>query len=76
MLYRVWNIWRRPQVQTWENKAAATFDKARAGSSAFKAAAVRAMELEVAQASGKCAAALLWDVLKYFDSVNIQLLAE
>ena len=53
------------------NDNAVAFDKARAGSSAFKAAAARALQLEIAQAIGKCAAALLWDVHKYFDSVNI-----
>ena len=70
-LFRAWSRSRRQVVQQWETDHVVIYDKARAGSSAFKAAAARALQLEIAQAVGKCAAALLWDVHKYFDSVNI-----
>lgn len=41
------------------------------GSSAYQAVAARGLALEVSKALGKTAVCILWDVRKYFDSVNI-----
>jgi hypothetical protein len=76
MLYRTWNRCRRSHIKAWEDSAAASFDMARAGSSASKAAATKAYYLETAHTNGKKAAALLWDLHKYFDSVSVQVLTD
>ena len=71
MLYRAWSRARRADVKLWESEREYGFDEARACSSAFKAAAGRAHAMEISVANGQQAAAVLWDLWKYFHTVPI-----
>jgi len=74
MVYRIWNLVRRPAVKAWEAKTAAPWDYAKPGSSAMSAALSRALADEIAQAHGQHACAVLWDFEKLFDSIYPALL--
>ena len=76
MIYRAWSRARRPEILQWSSEHTSELDKAVAGCSAFKAAAARAYSMEVAVATGKEAAAVLWDVWKFFDTVPLDGLLE
>ena len=51
-------------------------DSAAAGASAVKAAEDRAMLTELAKVEGKSSAVLLWDLQKFFDSLDVAVLFE
>ena len=74
MLYRLWTRSRRGIVAAWEAAHAQEFDAARSGSSAYLAAALRAFFLEVGRALGFKVTALLWDLEKFVDTVDLELL--
>ena len=74
VLYRIWTRTRRKQISGWERKVQVHWDKARPGSSVEVAAVVRQWKAEVAVANGLETGACLWDVAKFFDSVDVALL--
>ena len=71
MVYRCWNRIRRGHIRGWEDTQNNSYDHARAGSSAYLAAADRGLTFEISKAIGQQAAVMLWDVHKYFDSVQV-----
>ena len=72
--YRVWCRWRRPVIKQWEDGITAEWDCCRSGSSAEFAASRRLLEAELAKCSGQEVGMNLWDVEKFFDSVDFSLL--
>ena len=52
------------------------FDSALAGCSSLRAAVLRALKIENATAHGKDCAHMLWDMDKFYDSINLLVLAK
>ena len=70
MLYRIWCILRGERVKTWGKENCPAWDTASPGKSAETEACARLWLMEVAQLSGNEAAALLWDMEKFFDTIS------
>jgi hypothetical protein len=75
-LYRLLMQLDNDSMQEFENRVAYSKDSAKAGASAVDAAEDRALEAEIAAASGKQTIVLLWDIKKFFDSIDIPILFE
>ena len=71
MLYRLWSKIRRPQVREWEDKTAGPWDAAVRGSSALRAGVLGAFFDELHSLDGDKIAAMLWDMDKFYDSIDI-----
>ena len=70
MLYRIWSIIRATIVKHWAEDTVDDFDYAVAKRSALYSGAVRSWASEVAHFAGMHAGALLWDLDKFFDSID------
>jgi hypothetical protein len=73
-LYRLWNHMRLPQVKKWEANHTAEWDAATRGSSALKAACASELHLELSKLEGKHSAALLIELEKFYDNVDLEIL--
>ena len=70
MLYRLWNVMRTPGVKAWAETIVGEWDFAASGKSAMFSAAVRSWTNELGILAGKHTATILWDVDKFFDSID------
>ena len=70
IFYRIWCILRSPVIKQWARDTCPEWDYAAAGKNALTAAATHQWVNELAHASGQVAASTLWDIMKYFDSIN------
>ncbi len=68
-LFRLWQKLRAPVTKAWEQRCTESWDTARRGSSALKAAMRRAVVSEIAVLNGQEAVAVLWDLTSFFDTV-------
>ena len=75
-LYRVWAIAKAPWVWRWEAHHAMPFNMYQAGASCIDAVWVQAVRGEVAFASGKASATLLWDMINFFEDIPRDVLAK
>lgn len=75
-LYRLLMQLDNQRLDKFEKENAYRLDSAKAGASAVKAAEDRALEAELCQLQGKCGCTILWNVSKFFESINIKLLVE
>ena len=73
-LYRLLMQLDNEQMEAFEAREAFENDSAKAGASAVDAAEDRALEAEIAAAEGKHTMVLLWDIKKFFDSIDIPIL--
>ena len=71
MLYRVWLRARRPALAEWEEARAGFWDTAVKGSSALQAGLRRALLDETSVALGEAAVTFLWDMAKFYDSIDL-----
>ena len=62
------------EVAKFEKDNAFEFDSAKAGASAVTAAEDRALETELATMEGKHIMVVLWDLMKFFDTINVEIL--
>ena len=69
-LYRVWCILRRDKLRDWGSANCPHWDTATPGRSAETEACARLWLMEAASLAGKEAAALLWDLEKFFDTIS------
>ena len=69
LLYRLFNIWRTPELREWGDANVSDFDYATRGNSALSSGALRAWSNEVASISGQDSLSILWDIWKFFDSI-------
>ena len=70
-LYRLLMELDNDKVAEYERSNAFAGDSATAGASAVKAAEDRAMLAELESSEGRLTVTLLWDLKKFFDSINI-----
>ena len=70
-LYRIWCILRNGIIKQWDATNTPSWDTASPGHSAETAAGSRLWLMELAHLSGNAAAALLWDLDKFFDTINL-----
>ena len=75
-LYRLWGRVRKCQVTSWTRAGAGHWDAAVSGSSPLRAALMRQVKLEIATAQQIPWAEILWDINKFYDSVNLGVVAE
>ena len=64
------------EVAEYERINAFRGDSAKAGASAVKAAEDRALLAEFEASEGRQTVTILWDLKKFFDSINIPILVE
>ena len=76
MLYRLFNVMKSLGVKDWSRSTTKSFDYAAAGKSAVYSGAARCLLNELATLSDKEAAALLWDMDKFFDRISPTLVAQ
>ena len=76
MLYRLWTKIRRLYIIQWEISHQGPWDAAVKGSSALRAACLTLFCDEVAAYDGQYVARMLWDMEKFYDSINICKLIE
>ena len=72
--YRLLTALDNQEIAEFELAHAHANDSAKAGASAIRAAEERALECELVAEEGLQAMAILWDVMKFFDSISIYLL--
>ena len=70
IFYRIWCILRSPAIKQWARDTCPDWDYAAAGRNALTAAATHQWVNELAHASQQIAASTLWDIMKYFDSID------
>ena len=70
MLYRLWCITRSAEVKQWAAENAEPWDFATTGKSALFSGAKRCYTNELGTLSGKATASLLWDMDKFYDNVQ------
>ena len=70
LLYRLWNVLRAPEMRNWSAESVASWDYAAAGRSAIASAAIRGWANEVSIISGHESTTVLWDLHKFFDTIN------
>ena len=75
-LYRLLMELDNEEVAAYEKLNACHGNSATAGASAVSAAEDRAMAAELETAEGKKIITMLWDIKKFFDSINISVLIE
>ena len=71
-LYRIWCILRNETIKQWDVANIPPWDTASPGHSAETAAGARLWMMELAHLSGNSAAALLWDLDKFFDTIDLK----
>ena len=71
MIYRLWTKCRRPYMRSWEILRKGPWDAAVRGSSALRAAVLTAFGDEMAHYTGQEVAKILWDMEKFYDSLDI-----
>ena len=76
MLYRIWTKARKPQIAIWDINHYGPWDAAIKGSSALRAAAIISLGDEIANLNKHEKANILWDLEKFYDNINIQLLID
>ena len=76
MIYRIWCLARSPAVKSWANDNVSDYDYAAAGRSAVHSAALRSWMNELAVLSGRHVGSLLWDIEKFFDSLQPRLIIQ
>ena len=70
IFYRLWCILRSAVVKQWAADTCPAWEYASAGRSALDAATTHQWVNELAHVSGNTAAAILWDIQQYFDSIQ------
>jgi hypothetical protein len=75
-LYRLWSRVRRADVATWTRERAGHWDKAVEGSAPLRAALLRQAKLELATVQQFSWVELLWDLTKFYDFVDLQVVAD
>ena len=75
-IYRLLMELDNEEVAEYERTNAYRGDSATAGASAVRAAEDRALEAELANFEGQQTITLLWDIKKFFDSIDISKLIE
>jgi hypothetical protein len=75
-LYRLWCRIRKKVINTWEKQLHKPYDTCCKGGSALEAAANRSLHAEIAHRNGMKVVATLFDLAKFFDTVEPQPLAE
>ena len=65
-----------PKIREWDLEHGHRYDSALAGSSSLRAAVMRAVKIENAVAMDMHAGHLLWDMEKFYDSVDLIILAQ
>ena len=72
MLYRLWTKVRKPQIQQWDKTTCrGPWDAAIQGSSALRAAILTMFQDELHLLNGGEVASILWDMEKFYDSLDI-----
>ena len=71
MLYRLWAKIRKVQIQEWDIEHRGPWDAAVRGSSALRAGLLSAFGDELSSLSKEEVAAILWDMDKFYDNINI-----
>ena len=71
MVYRIWTKSRGVIETSWEEERAGFWDTAIKGSSALRAAVWRAFKDELATEGGLVAATVLWDLTKFYDTIDL-----
>ena len=74
-IYRMTIATAGAEIRKWDVRVAVAGDTAVAGRSPLRGAVGRALRLEVAKWRGRCAMLLLWDVQKFYDSIDPATLA-
>ena len=74
--YRIVMAMQKNIVREWDKKVGSRYDSAMQGSSPKIAAAIRALEMEQKTIRGEYVIQIMWDVAKYFDSLDIKTLIE
>ena len=69
-LYRIWAKARKRCLTNWERVRSGVWDAAIAGSSALRAAILRALADEQDILEGRITASILWDLQKFYDSIR------
>ena len=64
-----------PKIREWDPAHGHFYDSALAGNSSLRAAVLRALKIENAVVAGWEAGHLLWDMAKFYDSVDLVVLA-
>ena len=72
LLYRLSNVWSMPVLREWGEANVAEFDYATRGRSALTSASLRAWSNEVASIAGQESLSVLWDLDKFYDSIDPQ----
>ena len=72
IFYRLWCLMRSEVIRDWSRETCPDWEYAAAGRNCLSAAATHQWVNELAHASGNVSAALLWDIWKYFDSINYE----
>ncbi len=75
-LYRLWGKARRPYCKEWELKHHRSYFGCGEAAGAVDLVWRQCFRSEAATSSGKHAATLLWDLVKFYESFNLQLLEE
>ncbi len=75
-LYRLWGRVRKSQVTSWTRARAGHWDRAVSGSAPLRAALMRQVKLDIATAQQIPWTEILWDINKFYDSVNLGVVAE
>ena len=64
-----------PKIREWDLSEGHRYDSAMAGSSSLRAAVIRALKIENATAIGMHIGHLLWEMEKFYDSIDLLILA-
>ena len=75
-LYRLWSRVRRCEVGAWARERAGHWDRAVQGSAPLRAALLRQARLEIATSQQFNWVELLWDLTKFYDFVDLQVVAD
>jgi hypothetical protein len=75
-LYRLWSRIRRRDVAAWTQEHAGHWDRAVAGSAPLRAALIRQAKLELATVQRFSWVEVLWDLTKFYDFVDLQVVAD
>ena len=76
MLYRLYTKIRRPQIIQWELAHQGPWDAAVKGSSALRAGLLSLLRDEMAVRLGKDTLVTLWDMEKFYDNIDIEILIQ
>ena len=71
LLYRLWCVVRAPTLQSWKDANCPPWDTASKGHCAEVSACSRLWLMEAAHVAGLHAAGNMWDMEKFFDTVNL-----